>query len=124
MIIGNILIIVIPYCYLETRCISTMASNDLKKVVSVALPTLAAMLDDEEADVGLLTDSTDSDEWTVPPSIPRDLPKSRLYFSTIEAMDHEEFRSHFRLGRGNVLMIVTVNYAWMIWSTGLDLFVV
>lgn len=39
-------------------------------------------------------------EETLATNIPRTLPKSRKYFQTVELMDAEEFKSHFRLGPG------------------------
>ena len=47
--------------------------------------------------------SSDSDDEVAlmrPAVIPRDLPKSRHYFTLIDEMDEEEFRSHFRLSWG------------------------
>lgn len=44
--------------------------------------------------------SSESDEEEV--VVPRSLPKSRTFFMMIEDMDDEEFRSHFRLGRGRL----------------------
>ena len=36
---------------------------------------------------------------------PRVLPKTRTYFNTIEDMDSVEFRSHFRVSRGGLLLV-------------------
>lgn len=72
------------------------------KVLAAALPAAMAVLEDDEED---LCYSTDSDsEWYALPVPPRELPKSREYFTTIGRMDREEFLSHFRMTQGNFLL--------------------
>lgn len=55
-------------------------------------------------------DSSSDDDVGTPPATPRKLPKSREFFDNIQRMDDQEFRSHFRLGRGIQKYFYSITY--------------
>lgn len=68
--------------------------DKLALLVSAAHPLLFPDLENDSS-------SSSSDEeimCSAQKQPPRLLPKTRSYFSQIEVMDEQEFRSHFRLG--------------------------
>lgn len=48
--------------------------------------------------------SSSDDGELVEPKVPRDLVKTRSYFEVVEKMNNEDFRFHFRLGRGKFII--------------------
>lgn len=80
-----------------------------RRRVAELLPVLAEALLESSSDE---SSSSSSDDGHADRRPPRKLPKSRTFFQMIDRMDVEEFRSHFRLGHGELLMIVTYDTRW------------
>ena len=87
--------------------------------MKAGLLAAAAYVFCEEGNECLLTSSSsssDSEDDYLPPAPPRDLPKSREFFSRIDMMDGDEFHTHFRMGFGEWTSCITQTPLHTIWA--------